>query len=84
MSLKLPSAVHVAFRNDCITMLNKHSGNLPAIEMLALSAHLLGQIVAMQDQRTTTKEMAMQTIFANIEKGNSEVIDALGKPQGQS
>ena len=45
--------------------------------MLALSAHLVGQIIAMQDQRKMSPAMAMEIVAKNIERGNGEVLTEL-------
>lgn len=69
-----PSAKHVSFRDDAIALLNKHAGGLDATEMLALSAHLVGQIIAMQDQQKVSCERALDIVGRNIEVGNAEVL----------
>lgn len=69
-----PEDRHRAFRTDALAMLDRHGGHLSATEMLALAAHLVGQIIAMQDQRTATEEIVMQTVIANIEQGNREAM----------
>lgn len=79
-----PTAAHRAFREDVIKLLDKHCGGLPAVDMLALSAHLVGQMVALQDQRTITPDMAMEIVSANIEAGNAEVIASLRKTKGSA
>lgn len=79
-----PTAIHQEFRNDMIALLTKHSGALPADAMLALASHLVGQLVAMQDQRKLTPAMAMELVAANIQAGNAEVIQGLQTPQGRS
>ena len=77
-----PTAAHRAFRDDTIMLLKKHAGNLDAKEMLALAAHLVGQIIAMQDQRTVSREIALEIVTRNIEVGNAEVLSELGKSAG--
>ena len=69
-----PTEQHQAFRNDLIALLNKYAGHLDAKVMLALSAHLVGQIVAMQDQRTVTRALALEIVARNIEVGNAEAV----------
>lgn len=77
-----PEPGHVAFRADLIAVLRKHEANLTAEDMLALAAHLVGQLIALQDQRTMSPDRAMATVAANIEQGNQEVIDDLFKSKG--
>lgn len=52
--------------------------------MLALSAHMVGQIIAMQDQRTMTRQAALEIVMANMEQGNAEVIDNLFAKGGKA
>jgi hypothetical protein len=81
----LPKPQHHAFRDDVVALLKKHAGELDASEMLALAAHMVGQIVAMQDQRVMTPAMAMEVVAQNIEQGNGEVLAELAdKTAGRS
>lgn len=73
---------HQAFRDDAIALLRKHVAILSAKELLALAAHLVGQIIAMQDQRITTSETAIEIVAANIQIGNAEAIENLSTPHG--
>lgn len=77
-----PTEKHQKFRNDLCELIKKH--NLTAPEMLALSAYLTGQLIAMQDQMTMTPDMAMELVATNIEAGNKHVIDELMNSKGQS
>ena len=77
------SIEHKAFRDDALAVLRKHGGHLSAAEMLALSAHMVGQIIAMQDQRTMTGDRAMAIVAANIEQGNQEAQAELLSPRGK-
>lgn len=79
-----PQARHRAFRADALAVLKKHAGHLTAQEMLALAAHLVGQIIAMQDQRIMSSDMAMQIVIDNIEQGNMEALQQMDKPAGQA
>ncbi len=79
-----PSAAHRAFRDDAIALLKKHAGDLDAKDMLALSAHLVGQILAMQDQRKMTPAIGMEIIARNIEVGNAEAIAEVNSPVGKA
>lgn len=78
------TAAHKAFCDDVRELLNKHSGHLPAVEMLALSAHLVGQITAMQDQRAVTPQIALGIISRNIEAGNDSVVAEILQPVGKA
>ena len=77
-----PSAAHRAFRDDLIVLLRKYAGEMDAAAMLALSAHLTGQIIAMQDQRTMTQALALEIVERNLELGNHEAINGLFDTKG--
>ena len=77
-----PDKRHHAFLDDLVELIRKHGGTLTDDEILALTAHFIGQLVAMQDQRVMTPAMAMKIIAYNIEQGNQEAIDRLGNSAG--
>ena len=74
--------IHKKFRDDVIALLRLYGDKLSAEEILALTSHLVGQILALQDQRTMTIEMALKIVGDNIETGNAEamkeVLDSKG------
>jgi hypothetical protein len=55
---------------------------MDAIEILAIAAYTLGQLIALQDQRAVTPAMAMEIVASNIEAGNGHVIEGLLEPGG--
>lgn len=79
-----PTPDHKAFRADLVALLDKHAGKLDAADMLALASHAVGQIVALQDQRTMTSERAMQIVARNVEIGNAEVIENVMNSKGSA
>ncbi len=83
-TIHVPGAAHRAFREDAIALLTKHSGHLPAREMLAMAAHLVGQVIAMQDQTAMTQDVALGIVQLNIEQGNREMLENLMKTKGAS
>jgi hypothetical protein len=72
--------IHEQFYQEFCALLKKHTGDMPALEQLAVTANLLGKMIAMQDQRTVTPERAMEIVARNIELGNSQVIEQLAGP----
>ncbi len=72
-----PEAQHTAFRNALLAALAQHGRDLEAEELLAITSHLVGQLIALQDQRTTTPDMAMAIVIANIQEGNRSAIEPL-------
>lgn len=73
-----------AAREDVIAAIKKHGDALRADEILALLSHCVGQVIAMQDQRVMTREMALDIVSANIEAGNAEVIAGLSGAGGNA
>lgn len=72
-----PKAEHMAFRKALEAAIAQHGQILDAVELLALTSHLVGQLIALQDQRSMTSAMAMQVVTSNIELGNREAVDRL-------
>ena len=79
-----PTAAYEAFRDDLLAVLNKHAGALDASEMMALAAYTTGQIMAMQDARKWTSDLAMEVVANNIEAGNAQAIADAHKWMGRS
>lgn len=75
---------HTAFRNALVNVYREHGKGLDAQEMLALAAQLVGQLLAIQDQRRVSVEMCMEMISANIEAGNAQAIAELQKTGGNA
>ena len=75
----IPSDRHKAIRDKLIAILKEHADKdgLSAQEMLALAAHTVGQLIALQDQRKITPKMAMEIVARNIQQGNIEVVEGL-------
>jgi hypothetical protein len=79
-----PNAEHFAFRKALEGAMVQHGQTLDAQDMLALVSHLVGQLIALQDQRVMTADTAMQIVMSNIERGNREVIEPLLMKTGGS
>ena len=67
-----PSEKHQAARDAVMQALKIHAAELPAVEILALMAHVVGQLIAVQDHRVMTVNMAFEVIEKNIEAGNKD------------
>ena len=83
MKTAQPAPEHKAFRDGLIALLREHE-YLSAPEMLAIASHFVGQLIALQDQRKVTPDMAMKLVARNIEIGNASAIDGLMTPHGRS
>lgn len=74
-----PSARHLKIRDELIASMRKHMGDMPAEEILAIVSYTVGQLLAFQDQRKITPDMAMQIVSSNIEAGNRDAIEQIFK-----
>lgn len=79
MSLHVAKKEHKIVFNDLVALLSKHADKVSAEEFLAIAANILGKIIALQDQRTMSRERAIETVIQNIEYGNAEVMDEILK-----
>lgn len=52
--------------------------------LLAITANIVGKILALQDQGTMSPERAMKIVILNIEIGNKQMIDELHKTIGSA
>jgi hypothetical protein len=79
-----PSEKHLKFRKALEGALSNGGAELQADEILAITAHFLGQLIALQDQRKYDSEMVMALVTSNIQQGNSEAIAKLLNETGGS
>lgn len=80
-----PTQVHEDCRNAMLKAMDPYKDQLSAIEMLAIASQLVGQLIALQDQRKYTSSAVMAVVSANIEGGNQMVIaQLLDKTEGTS
>lgn len=84
MTDKLTGPQHEAFYQDLVKLLNKHTAHLSAEEMLAISANVVGKLVAYQDQRTMTSDRALDIVSRNIEIGNEHARAELMNTKGRA
>lgn len=68
---------HETLREDLIRLIQRTAPDKPADEILAVVCVLVGQLVALQDQRRFSPDAVMAIVAANIEAGNKAVIDGL-------
>lgn len=82
--LKTANPAHEVAYQDICALVNKHANDLTPIELLAIASNMLGKLLAMQDQRTTTPDMAKEVMVQNIEYGNKQVVDQIMRSQGSA
>lgn len=84
MSVHVAKPEHEVAYQDVCQLVSKHANELSALELLAVAANMVGKLVALQDQRTTSIEMAMKVVSMNIEHGNLTVVEQLTNSAGGS
>ena len=77
MKSQAPSTAAVQCREAVVAAIQPFKHQLSGMEILAILAYTVGQAIAMQDQKTVTREMIWELIGANIEAGNAHVISEL-------
>ena len=82
MKTRTPSPAAKEFNDATKALLAEFKDKLNALEMLAVTAHLVGVLIAVQDQVNVTREMAMELGAKNIEAGNAEAIESLCRTEG--
>lgn len=71
-----------ACRLAMVAAMRPYADKLGPEGMLAVAAALVGQLVAMQDQRKTTPAMAMELVTKNIQDANQHAIDTIARMTG--
>lgn len=79
MSVHKAKREHEVVYQELVALVNRHARHLTATEVLAIAANMVGKLVALQDQRTTTPDMAMAIVAENLQSGNREVLEQLSK-----
>jgi len=82
MKIFTPTAADQALHLDICALINRHLTPDTPDRFLAIAAQVVGQALALQDQRKMTKEMAFEIILTNIEMGNQAVISQLMNSTG--
>lgn len=77
-----PNEIHKAFFDEVGAVLQKYAAKLDGKEILAITSNIVGKVIAMQDQRTMTKEIIMRIVSTNIEAGNQEMVESLLDTKG--
>lgn len=84
MSVRRAKPEHEVAYQDLCALMNKHADKISAIELLAVASNMLGKLLAMQDQRVTSVDLAKETMVRNIEQGNQQAVEQLMKSKGRA
>jgi len=72
-----PSAEHEQLRLALCKCIRRKAPDMPAEQILAIFCQLVGQLIALQDQRRFTSEAIMALVSANIERRCVDALDGL-------
>ena len=82
--LHVAAPEHEVAYQDIVALVRKHGEHLSAVEMLAIAANMLGQLCAMQDQRSLTPAMVMEIVAQNVEEGNRQAVANIQQSKGSA
>lgn len=74
MTIKLARPEHEVAYQEIVELIGRHAEKMTPEELLAVAANAVGKLLALQDQRTMTRERGLEIIIRNIEHGNQEVM----------
>lgn len=76
-----PGPEHQSLMADLKAVIRKHGESLNSDTILAICSQLVGQVLAVQDQRVMTPTAAIEIIQINLEIGNAAAIaELVGTP----
>lgn len=79
-----PTGIHQTLFTDFTEILRKYE-HLSKPEILAIASQIVGMLIALQDQRTMTSEIAMAIVTENLQMGNKRILDELAsKSEGSA
>jgi outer membrane lipoprotein SlyB len=79
MSVVIAKPEHEVCYQDLAALIGRHAGKMTAEQILAVAANMLGKLIALQDQRTMTRDRALEIVLKNIELGNEQVVKQLAQ-----
>lgn len=83
MKIEKPHKMHKNIRKDLRLVIHKHMPQGATAELvLAIASQIVGQLLAMHDQRKHTPAEMVQLVQANIEAGNQQFVAELMKADG--
>ena len=84
MSVHTAKPEHEIAYQDLCALMNRHADKLTALELLAIAANMLGKLIALQDQRKVSPDMAMEVVARNIEVGNKQAVQEVSQSKGRA
>ena len=85
MQVEKPRKMHKKLSRDLRLLIHKYMPEEASPELvLAIASQVVGQLLAMQDQRKHTAAQMVELIQANIEAGNQQFVVELMEADGQT
>jgi hypothetical protein len=75
---------HEVLYQELAALVNKYADKISRAEILAVAANMVGKIIALQDQRTMTREMALEIVIKNVEAGNQQIMEHVSNSKGSA
>lgn len=72
-----PTAQQLKYRKALEGAIDSAGRDLQAAELLAVTSHFVGQLIALQDQSKYTNDQVLTLVIENIQQGNNEAVDKL-------
>ena len=82
MSIRIAKPEHEVLYQELAKLIGRHADKMTSEEVLAVGANMLGKLLAYQDQRSMTRERAMEIIIQHIELGNQQAIAEVMNSRG--
>jgi hypothetical protein len=79
-----PNPQHLALMTAFKQPIGIEGKDMPAPEILAIACQLVGNLIAVQDQRIYSSEKVMELVSRNIQIGNQVAIEELLKTEGSA
>lgn len=76
------SVKHQVAYDSVLALVKSQVPGISAVELLAIAANLVGKLIAMQDQRAVSVEMALKIVSENVEMGNAQMYKELIRTKG--
>ncbi len=77
-----PNETQLAYRKALEAAIRAHGTTLDVTELVAITSHLVGQLVALMPVGLMTEAAALDLVFENMQQGNGEVLSNLLKSEG--
>ena len=79
-----PTDADRKLRREILDLIGRHMQPDTQERALAIAAQIVGQFIAVQDQRRMTPDMAMEIVYANMQSGNRQIVNNIMRTKGSA